>query len=498
MGSATAGREGLRVLGECLRGGGYTSANILATLHERPGAAAADAAVYEPRLHEPSALNLFIKLFTLGSNVPKSAAVDVLGAGNVETLLHAELARLEHGHLTPCLAVTEVDGLYIAHDRKAPGGAGRQSSEFVLGPNPSAITLAALTPRPQSRLTLDIGCGSGIQAFLAARHSDRVIATDINPRALRLGELSASLNAVTNIEWRQGSLFEPVEGLEFDLIVANPPFVISPDTTFMWRDGGLPAGGLNRELMRGIPASLAPQGLAFVLLNWPRRTGEDRDAVLRSWLGDGSCDTWVLHADSWDPLAYATRWTEPETASDGGATLTRWADFYAAEGIESLHFGAVMQRRPSSGEGWLRTDELPPTRLDPCGAQLLRAFDNYGRLQHLSDDEVLASPVRVPNGYRLEQQARVVDGTWTIAQLVLLPDPGVQFAGTLDVRSAEFLFQCSGTRTIAEALAAAGEEEPSDAIPAVRRMLALGSLEFVDVPGPAGSASDPDWRGDFV
>ncbi|MFP3471807.1 methyltransferase, partial [Micrococcus sp. SIMBA_144] len=63
--------------------------------------------------------------------------------------------------------------------------------EFVLGLGGAGRTLVSITPRDHVGVAADIGTGCGIQALLLARHSDRVIATDISHRALRLAELSA-------------------------------------------------------------------------------------------------------------------------------------------------------------------------------------------------------------------------------------------------------------------------------------------------------------------
>ena len=84
---------------------------------------------------------------------------------------------------------------------------------------------------------LDVGTGCGIQALQAAEHADRVVATDVNPRALELTALGAALSGIDNVELREGSWFEPVAGEQFDLIVSNPPFVISPENDFVYRDG---------------------------------------------------------------------------------------------------------------------------------------------------------------------------------------------------------------------------------------------------------------------
>src|SRR4030081_1038241 len=101
----------------------------------------------------------------------------------------------------------------------------------------SAITdssrlLARLTIRRSIEVALDLGTGCGYQAVLAARHAERVIATDVNPRALAFTSFNALLNGAPNVECRQGDRFAAVEGLTFDLIASNPPFVVSPDRAF--------------------------------------------------------------------------------------------------------------------------------------------------------------------------------------------------------------------------------------------------------------------------
>lgn len=74
---------------------------------------------------------------------------------------------------------------------------------------------------------LDLGTGSGVGAIFAAGHSHHVVATDINPNAVRCASINALLNDVADrIDTRLGDLFEPVEGETFDLILYNPPFYL--------------------------------------------------------------------------------------------------------------------------------------------------------------------------------------------------------------------------------------------------------------------------------
>ncbi len=72
---------------------------------------------------------------------------------------------------------------------------------------------------------LDLGTGCGIQALHLDAHCGSIVATDTNPRALALAAATATLNDMT-WDLRAGSLFEPVAGERFDLIVSNPPFVV--------------------------------------------------------------------------------------------------------------------------------------------------------------------------------------------------------------------------------------------------------------------------------
>src|SRR5262249_6027472 len=125
--------------------------------------------------------------------------------------------------VTPTIEIVPTEQLLIASDTFRDEAT---RPDHVLGLGPPAKVLAALTVRRQVESTLDVGTGNGVQALLAARHSRRVTATDINPRALRIAAFNAALNELPPLDLREGDLFAPVEGETFDLIVCNPPYVI--------------------------------------------------------------------------------------------------------------------------------------------------------------------------------------------------------------------------------------------------------------------------------
>ena len=60
-------------------------------------------------------------------------------------------------------------------------------------------------------------------------------------------------------------LLEPVAGERFGCIVANPPYVVSPDTEYTFRDSGLPGDRISEDLARGLPALLEPGAFATLM-----------------------------------------------------------------------------------------------------------------------------------------------------------------------------------------------------------------------------------------
>lgn len=77
---------------------------------------------------------------------------------------------------------------------------------------------------------LDIGTGSGFLAIVASRlGASSVLATDISTPILRCAARNAKLNEVSNISFRLGSFYTPVEGMRFDTIICNPPQIPFPE-----------------------------------------------------------------------------------------------------------------------------------------------------------------------------------------------------------------------------------------------------------------------------
>ena len=120
---------------------------------------------------------------------------------------------------------------------------------------------------------LDVGTGSGCIAIALAGEgiARRVVATDISENALRVARRNARRCGRAEIDFRAGALLEPVAGMTFDLVLANPPYLTGdewesaepevrewePATAMVAPDGGL---GVIQGLAAGLEGILRPGG----------------------------------------------------------------------------------------------------------------------------------------------------------------------------------------------------------------------------------------------
>jgi release factor glutamine methyltransferase len=116
-------------------------------------------------------------------------------------------------------------------------------------------------------IVLDVGTGCGILAVVAARKAENVVATDINPHAVKCAKLNATTNRVNNkMDVRLGDLFKPIRKTEkFNLIVFNAPYLptaLSEQKTRVGRawSGGPDGRQLIDRFVHEVPQYLARNG----------------------------------------------------------------------------------------------------------------------------------------------------------------------------------------------------------------------------------------------
>jgi methylase of polypeptide subunit release factors len=441
----------------------------------------ADMPLYLRRLAAPEPLNVLMKLFGLSVAVGEEEARAAFAPMTLADAAALGVLERHEGVVRATVGLVTTGSLVLARDR-FDEATGALRADHVLGLNAPALNLARLTVRRQVRNTLDVGCGGGVQALLAAGHAARVVAVDISPRALAFTRFNAALNGVDRVECREGSFFAPVRGERFDLIVCNPPFTISPDSRYVFRDGGRESDAVCEEAVRGAAAHLEENGFATVLCNWALGEGDEPSAPPRRWVDGSGCDAWVLVSDVQDPLTYAAGWNRG--ARDYESALDRWVAYDRQHGIARIGMGAVILRRRALGSNWVRADDLPDDPTDACDAQIRRVFEGQDRLRDLESDEALfAEAFRVSEDHQVHEVLVPRDGGYTVASRELRLAGGLGFRGAADGHTLELLRRCDGRtslREIVEEMAFAGDVAPdvlaAGVKGAVRRLVAMGFM----------------------
>ncbi|MGN6752457.1 MAG: DUF7059 domain-containing protein [Intrasporangium sp.] len=353
---------------------------------------------------------ILLRLFTLGRPVAASAlarALPTLGvAGAVELglvrVLHA--GREQEEIVEACCDLRpyadDAHDWWVASDL---GGAATREPlppDHVLGIGGASTTLASWTIRRPVRRALDLGTGCGVQALHLAGHCESIVATDVSERALAFASFNAELDGLA-LDLRQGDLLDPVEGERFDLVVSNPPFVITPRDgdvpLYEYRDAGRAGDSLVRTLVRTVGSVLEPGGVAQFLGNWEVPVGQTWRDVWTGWLDGAGLDAWVVQREVQDPGEYAELW-----ARDGGTIpgtpahdrmYAAWLRDFASRGVESVGFGVVTLQRPAvEREPWVSLDEVMRPVATPMGATIDAGLRARTWLAEHSDDELLSVP----------------------------------------------------------------------------------------------------------
>jgi methylase of polypeptide subunit release factors len=428
-----------------------------------------------------------IRLFLLGDAL-SNEEIAAIGLAS----LPAGLLERDGSGVRAVGRITPSGPLLIAHDPE-----GGTQTDHVPGVGPASRTLAGLTLRKRVGLALDIGTGTGIQALQTAAHAERVIATDISERALEFARFNAALNGIHNIEFRQGSLFEPVAGESFDLITANPPFVISPDNAYAFRDAGMGRDDLSKTVVRGAARHLADGGMAAVLINWLHPKG-DVGTEVRSWLEGTPCDAWLLHHQSDTPLRYAIRWNEWDRMRDEDAFLAsveRWLDYFQSERVELIGSGAIVLRK-RNGRNWFRLDGMPLAPKGQPTPHIERVFEANDRLSTLNSDESLLGQVYgLVDGHRLEQVMLYRDSEYTVDEIQVGLDNGVGVVGHVEPLAIHVLLRFDGEAPLGDILARCVDELGLDrdelVVAVTKSVRELSAAGFLAAPSARSGRDQP-------
>lgn len=450
--------------------------------------------------HRPSSsAETLLKLVMGQGAVPASEFEEAAGEAAAAWLRSGIAERVGDDVRMRC-GLRNLGGVWIASDLRPFRGA-TIPADVVLPIDRSSIILAALTVRRPAARALDLGAGNGVLSLLAARHCGEVVATDLNPRAVAYTRFNAALNELPALSARVGSGFEPVADETFDLIFSNPPFAITPDSRFVYRDSGVAGDGFVEQLARQAPARLAPGGLFQMVCQWTHVAGGDWQARLRDWFAESGCDVVVLR-DRTEPIAeYAALWSRDplgDFPSDGPERFERWMDDYRRKGIEAVSLGLISARKRSDGKaGTVRFLDAPTVRIPPAGDSVWTLFRSQDWLGRQSDDQLLGVRFQAVSGVCLQQAVESRDGALALRTATLHAPRGFDPPGRLDAFALQFFQSLDPKRTLAQLVQdVAGRTGmakltvKAKALPLVKAWIEWGVLAPIAADYPAGSYDD--------
>ncbi|NNU26993.1 DUF7059 domain-containing protein [Isoptericola sediminis] len=460
------------------------------------------------------------RLFLLGREVTRGAidaALPGVGTSGAQALGLVEAAGSGAADAVRALcdlrpyAATDAGGpvqWWLASDLGELATGRRLAADHVLGAGGASTTLAQVTVRTPVSRVLDLGTGCGIQALHAARHAEAVVATDVSQRALGFTRFNAALNAPgADLDLRAGSMLDPVRDDRFDLVVSNPPFVITPHAgaagavvsetlgAFEYRDGGRAGDDLVRDLITGVGEVLSPGGVAQMLVNWERRRGEPWTDRVGAWLDASGLDGWVIERELLDPAEYAETWIR-----DGGTTPDRepeawaaaygaWLDDFASRDVEGVGFGLVTLRRPAADDRptLRRLEEHHGALRQPLGGHVAASLAAHDWLAVRSDAELATERLVVAGD--VTEERYLTPGASDPNVVVVRQGDGLGRGVQASTGLAAFVGVCDGELTVGQILGALGAllEVPADdlaaeLLPVVRDLVRDGFL----APAPAG------------
>lgn len=127
----------------------------------------------------------------------------------------------------------------------------------------SYLLIKALEVKGNEKI-LDMGTGCGIIALHLAKKGCKVVAVDINEKAVENAKKNAKANGL-KIDFRKSNLFEAINE-KFDLIVFNPPYLPTKEEDLAW-DGGKDGIEIIKKFLEEAKNYLEKDGMIYIVLS---------------------------------------------------------------------------------------------------------------------------------------------------------------------------------------------------------------------------------------
>ncbi len=420
-------------------------------------------------------------LFVYDGMPPAASVHDALGPETVSALLDAGVLVAEGDALRARFRLLPFGDVWVFSDDPAAG------RDAVMGAGPATMALARLLPERIEGRFLDLGCGAGALALFAARRGADAMGTDLNPRATAMGRVNAALNRLP-AEFDTGDLLEPVRGRRFDVVIAQPPFVIQPESqeAVTYVHGGPRGDAIVGRLVSVLSEALAPGGWAAVRFDAAVGPDEQIHDRVRGWLDGAPLDLALLTTRAPSPDAIALGYAALEDPTLGAAyaeSARRYREHIDLWGITEFHQALALLRAGRDGNPGGRFGiQLPVRTLAGIGPAAIEVLFASLDLATADSGALLRAAVRPSPGARFVE-VRSAPGAVDPALTVRFAPGAIGVEGELNPATLRLLELLGGAGSVAEALerhradpasGAGGDREA--ALDFVRQGLAEGLL----------------------
>jgi len=419
---------------------------------------------------------LLARLFAYSDTVPDASLRDALGDVALDGLAAAGMLEQHEDSWRSLFRLVPFVGLWIASDPMEAEG------DPVMGPGATTQELAQAMPATPGGAVLDVGSGAGSLALVAAAAgATNVVGVDLHPRAAQVGNFNAALNKL-EAEFRTGDLTAPAAGLKFDLVVAQPPFVVQPPevagTTYL--HGGPRGDELSLRLFSELPAVLKDSGRALVLYETPDEPSVATRRVADT-LGEGCHRLMIVATPGHDAAMAAIGYAAVAHPSLDSAYATAAEHYYkhlCSLGGTAMHL--LVDLRRDSDATQAKAIAVERRSLNGLNATRLIALEAAVDLASADEEALLNAPLRLPPGTAIEQRQAFDDGR--VELRLHMADPGLDTQVLSDAAAVivDALSKPANGQAVLRAYADAADATPDEVRPSVvsflRGALASGMI----------------------
>jgi carbamoyltransferase len=419
-----AAPPGVHELGRRLREAGYVESEVCERLGKNPQELEPTDLPYLDRFALGSGdLEDLLRLFQLRANIGEDRARSLLGSEGYEFLLDQGALSSEGGLVSARIDLFPVGELVVATDHRYQIlESDKLSEDPVMYLGLDSVGLVNTAPRVDVGSHLDLCTGSGVQALVAASYSDYVVGVDLNPRAIRFSRFNADFNGIDHVDFRLGSLYEPVADEQFDSITANPPFVPSPDDSLGFRDGGRNGEAILSCIVQGAGEKLRANGRLSIVTDLV-----DPDQYIEKisnwWSGGAICGLILTTADRDEALFSVPHARAPfgQSYEEYSEELSRWVNSYRSASLGTVNFGYILlQENSEAGVENHIVQRVVSSPMDPIYDQARELVnllvsdteDNLGRFEFTPAPGLRVQTERRLDGSTLKNEILVPDNPW--------------------------------------------------------------------------------------